>query len=37
MIFWMNIPVALIALTLIAISKPANEARRPRWTTGAWP
>ena len=26
-IFWINIPVALIALTLIAISKPANEAR----------
>ena len=26
-IFWINIPVALIALALIAISKPANEAR----------
>jgi EmrB/QacA subfamily drug resistance transporter len=26
-IFWINIPVALIALTLIAISKPANESR----------
>src|SRR6201993_158562 len=26
-IFWINIPVALIALTLIAISKPPNEAR----------
>jgi len=26
-IFWINIPVALIALVLIAISKPANEAR----------
>jgi EmrB/QacA subfamily drug resistance transporter len=26
-IFWINIPVALIALVLIAISKPPNEAR----------
>ncbi len=26
-IFWINIPVALIALTLIAISKPPNESR----------
>ena len=26
-IFWINIPVALIALALIAISKPANEYR----------
>ena len=26
-IFWINIPVALIALALIAISKPANQAR----------
>jgi MFS family permease len=26
-IFWINIPVALITLALIAISKPANEAR----------
>ncbi len=26
-IFWINVPVALIALTLIAISKPANECR----------
>ena len=26
-IFWINIPVALIALTLIVISKPASEAR----------
>jgi len=26
-IFWINVPVALIALALIAISKPANEAR----------
>ena len=26
-IFWINIPVALIALALIAISKPSNEAR----------
>jgi EmrB/QacA subfamily drug resistance transporter len=26
-IFWINIPVALIALVLIAVSKPANEAR----------
>ena len=26
-IFWINIPVALIALALIAISKPANEHR----------
>src|SRR6201990_1017073 len=25
-IFWINIPVALIALALIAVSKPANEA-----------
>jgi len=26
-IFWINVPVALIALALIAISKPANESR----------
>jgi EmrB/QacA subfamily drug resistance transporter len=26
-VFWINIPVALVALALIAISKPANEAR----------
>ena len=26
-IFWINIPVALIALALIAISKPPNECR----------
>jgi MFS family permease len=26
-IFWINIPVALIALALIAVSRPANEAR----------
>jgi EmrB/QacA subfamily drug resistance transporter len=26
-IFWINVPIALIALALIAISKPANEAR----------
>jgi EmrB/QacA subfamily drug resistance transporter len=26
-IFWINIPVALIALALIAVSKPANESR----------
>src|SRR6202034_3978360 len=26
-IFWINIPVALIALALIAISKPSNESR----------
>jgi EmrB/QacA subfamily drug resistance transporter len=26
-IFWINIPVAVIALALIAISKPANQAR----------
>ena len=26
-IFWINIPVALIALVLIAVSKPANECR----------
>jgi MFS family permease len=26
-IFWINIPIALIALLLIAISRPANEAR----------
>jgi EmrB/QacA subfamily drug resistance transporter len=26
-IFWINIPVALIALVLIAVSKPANESR----------
>ena len=36
-IFWINIPVALIALALIAISRPSNEARPARWTTGAWP
>ena len=36
-IFWINIPVALIALALIAISKPPNESRPPRWTIGAWP
>ena len=29
-IFWINIPVALIALALIAISKPANESRPAR-------
>ncbi len=29
-IFWINVPVALIALALIAISKPANEARPAR-------
>jgi EmrB/QacA subfamily drug resistance transporter len=29
-IFWINIPVALIALALIAISRPANEARPAR-------
>jgi MFS family permease len=26
-IFWINVPVALIALALVAVSKPANEAR----------
>src|SRR5581483_6759217 len=26
-IFWINIPVALIALALIAVSRPRNEAR----------
>jgi EmrB/QacA subfamily drug resistance transporter len=26
-IFWINVPVALVALALIAISKPANESR----------
>src|SRR6202042_225571 len=29
-IFWVNIPVALIALALIAISKPATEPRPAR-------
>jgi EmrB/QacA subfamily drug resistance transporter len=29
-IFWINVPVALIALVLIAISKPANESRPAR-------
>jgi EmrB/QacA subfamily drug resistance transporter len=29
-IFWINIPVALIALALIAISNPANESRPAR-------
>jgi EmrB/QacA subfamily drug resistance transporter len=29
-IFWINIPVALIALALIAISKPPNESRPAR-------
>src|SRR5579859_5245740 len=29
-IFWINIPVALIGLALIAISKPANESRPAR-------
>jgi EmrB/QacA subfamily drug resistance transporter len=29
-IFWINVPVALIALALIAISKPPNESRRAR-------
>src|ERR1700678_2822755 len=29
-IFWVNIPVALIALALIAVSKPANEHRPSR-------
>ncbi len=29
-IFWINVPVALVALALIAISKPANDARPAR-------
>jgi EmrB/QacA subfamily drug resistance transporter len=29
-IFWINVPVALIALALIFVSKPANEARPAR-------
>src|SRR5580658_281914 len=29
-IFWINVPIALIALALIAISKPANESRPAR-------
>jgi len=29
-IFWINVPVALIALALIAISRPANESRPAR-------
>ena len=37
-IFWVNIPVAVIALVLIAVSR-ADDRRtgRPGWTTGAWP
>src|SRR5579862_9320638 len=29
-IFWINVPIALIALALIALSKPANESRPAR-------
>ena len=40
-IFWINVPVALIALALIAVSKPANESRPAGWTSAAscssWP
>ena len=37
-IFWVNIPVAVIALILIAISKPTDACTSPRaWTTGAGP
>ena len=33
----MNIPVALIALVLIVISKPVTEHKAgAAWTTGAW-
>ena len=35
-IFWVNIPVALIALVLIAISKPVPSTGRPGWTTAVW-
>ena len=36
-IFWVNIPVAIIALVLIVISKPTTEHRLgARSTTGAW-
>ena len=34
-IFWVNIPVAIIALVLIYISKPRPSISRPAWTTGA--
>ncbi len=36
-IFWINVPVALIALALIAISKPPTSTARRGWTTAAWP
>ena len=36
-IFWINIPVALIALVLIAIAKPVTGTGLRRWTTAAWP
>ena len=36
-IFWINIPVALIALALIAVSQAAGMRACPRrWITGAW-
>jgi MFS family permease len=35
-IFWISIPVALIALALIAISKPPNEARPAPMDYRAW-
>ncbi len=36
-IFWINIPVALIALALIAVSKPPNELRPAPMDYRAWP
>ena len=35
-IFWVNIPVAMIALVLIAISKPVTFTGPPAWTTAGW-
>ena len=35
-IFWVNIPVAVIALVLIAVAKPAPSTSRLGWTTGVW-
>ena len=36
-IFWINVPVALIALILIAYRGRRLSTAGRRWTTGAWP